>query len=75
METFIIRYSYWLGILCALLALLLRVVNIWSMPLSRILTRGAPIQYGTFLDASQLFFLMAIATAGYVWVKSQRDLL
>jgi hypothetical protein len=73
MKKHIIRYSYWLGVLSVLLALLLRLFNILGLSLARILTRGAPIAYGTFLDSAQMFFLMAIATAGYVWFKSQKD--
>jgi len=74
MKKHIIRYSYWLGVLGVLLALLTRVLNILGVSLAQILlSRGAPIGYRTFLDGSQMFFLMAIATTGYVWFKSQKD--
>jgi hypothetical protein len=74
MEKHIIRYSYWLGVLSVLLALLMRVFNIlglWSLAV--ISTRGASIGYRTFLNGAVLFFLTAIATASYVWFKSQKD--
>jgi hypothetical protein len=71
MKKHIIRYSYWLGVLSVLLALLTRGLNILGLSLAQIPTRGNPIAYHTFLDGAQLFFLMAIATAGYVWFKSQ----
>ena len=75
MKKHIIRYSYWLGILSVLLALLTRALNILGLPLAVISTRGNAIGYRTFLDGSQLFFLTAIATASYVWFKAspQKD--
>jgi hypothetical protein len=73
MKKHIIRYSYWLGVLSVLLSLLTRVLNMFGLTLARIVTRGSAIDYHTFLDSSQLFFLMAIATASYVWFKSQKD--
>jgi hypothetical protein len=72
MKKHIIRYSFWLGVLNVLLALLTRALNILGVPLATISTRGAPIAYRTFLDVAQLFFLLAIATASYVWFKSQK---
>ena len=72
MKKHIIRYSYWLGVLSVLLALLTRALNILGVSVAQILTRGAPIGYRTFLDGAQLFFLIAIATTSYVWFKSQK---
>ena len=72
MKQHIIRYSYWLGVLSVLLALLLRGLDILGVSLATIPTRGTAIGYRTFLDSSQLFFLTAIATASYVWFKSQK---
>jgi hypothetical protein len=72
MKKHIIRYSFWLGVLSVLLALLTRALNILGVSLSTISTRGAPIAYRTFLDGAQLFFLTAIATASYVWFKAQK---
>ena len=72
MEKLIITYSYWLGILSALLALLTRGLNILGLVVAGIGTRGNAIGYRTFLDGSTLFFLTAIATASYVWFKSQK---
>jgi len=72
MKKHIIRYSHWLGVLSVLLALLTRVLNIFDRSIARIITNGNPIEYRTFLDSAQLFFLTAIATASYVWFKSQK---
>jgi hypothetical protein len=72
MKKHIIRYSFWMGVLSVLLALLMRALNILGVPLANITTRGNAIGYRTFLDGAQLFFLTAIATASYVWFKSQK---
>jgi hypothetical protein len=72
MEKHIITYSYWLGVLSVLLALLTRGLNILGVSLATISTRGNSIGYRTFLDGAQLFFLTAIATASYVWFKAQK---
>lgn len=72
MKKHIIRYSFWMGVLSVLLALLTRALNILGVSLATISTRGTQISYRTFLDGAQLFFLTAIATASYVWFKSQK---
>jgi hypothetical protein len=72
MEKHIIRYSYWLGVLSVLLALLTRALNILGLSIGTISTRGNLIDYRSFLNGSVLFFLTAIATASYVWFKSQK---
>ena len=72
MKKHIIRYSFWLGVLSVLLALLMRALNILGVPLANITTKGNAIGYRTFLDGAQLFFLTAIATASYVWFKAQK---
>ena len=72
MKKHIIRYSFWMGVLSVLLALLTRTLNILGVSLATISTRGTQISYRTFLDGAQLFFLTAIATASYVWFKSQQ---
>jgi len=72
MKKHIIRYSFWLGVLSVLLALLMRALNMLGVPLANITTRGNAIGYRTFLDGAQLFFLTAIATASYVWFKAQK---
>jgi hypothetical protein len=72
MKKHIIRYSFWLGVLSVLLALLMRALNMLGVPLANITTRVNAIGYRTFLDGAQLFFLTAIATASYVWFKAQK---
>ena len=72
MKKHIIRYSFWLGVLSVLLALLTRAPNILGVSLATVSTRGTQISYRTFLDGAQLFFLTAIATASYVWFKAQK---
>ena len=73
MKKHIIQYSYWLGVVSLLLALVTRGLNILGISLGNIATRGNSIGYHSFLDGSLLFFLTAIATASYVWFTSQKD--
>ena len=55
MEKHIIKWSYWLGVLSALLTLLTRALNILGLP-SLVATRGNSIAYNSFLHAAELFF-------------------
>lgn len=62
----IVRWSYWLGAACALLAVVARLLNLVGAQPNLLQTKGNPIGYHTFLDAALLFFLICIATAEYV---------
>ena len=68
MEKHIIQWSYWLGVVCVVLALVTRALNVLGVA-SLVLGRGNPIGYRSFLDGALLFFLTAIATASYAWFK------
>jgi hypothetical protein len=72
MEKHIMKYSYWLGIVSVLMAFLTRVLNMFGVSIASITTKGGSISYRSFLDGSLLFFLAAIATANYLWFKSQK---
>ena len=72
-EKHIMRWSYWLGILCVVLAVVARILN--SLGLSTVLlqTKGDAISFRTFVDGSLLFLVTSIATAGFVWFKRQNN--
>ena len=72
MEKYIIRVSYWLGILCVGLAFLARAVNILGPDSLHFYTQGNPVGYHSFLDGAVLFFLTTIATESYVSFNSQK---
>ena len=65
MEKYIIRVSYWLGILCVVLAFLARAINFLGPDSLHFYNQGNPVGYHSFLDGAVLFFLTAIATASY----------
>lgn len=70
MEKRIVSISYWLGLLCVVLALLARLLNVLGVSFSSISTRGNEISFRTFLDGALLFFLTTIATTSYSWFKA-----
>ena len=72
MEKLIARWSYWLGIACLIVAVLWRVLNAFGFWAPLIITPGRTIWYLSFLHASILFFVAAIATACYTWINSQK---
>jgi hypothetical protein len=68
----IINWSYWLGAVCAILALLARAFNALGVRFFlSFSTRGNPIDYRTFLDGAILLFVICIATANYGRVNSR----
>ncbi len=71
MEGQIARWSYWLGVACAAVALLWRVLSTLSAGLSQINMRGTPVAYMTFYKGAFLFLLTGVATANYIWFKSR----
>jgi hypothetical protein len=67
----IIKWSYWLGAVLAVLALLARTLNAVGMNVLLVSTRGNAITYRTFLDGAIFFFVLSIATANYIGLKSR----
>jgi uncharacterized membrane protein YhaH (DUF805 family) len=65
MESQIERYSYWLGVVCVVIAVVLRAAD--AMGMGAFATRGANIGYMSFLKGALLFLLVAIATANHRW--------
>jgi len=67
MEKYILRWSYWLGVISFGIALVWRVVVVLA---GRLEIRG--LDYMTGYKAAVLFLLVAIATACYAWFKAQK---
>jgi hypothetical protein len=67
MEKYILRWSYWLGVISVALALVWRVVVVLA---GRLEIRG--LDYMTGYKAGVLFLLVAIATTCYAWFKTQK---
>jgi hypothetical protein len=71
MEKYILMVSYWLGILCAVAAIVMRVSSSLGYEMVTLNTRGHAIDYHSLLDAALLFLFVAIASAGYASLKSR----
>ena len=62
MENYIERYSYWLGVACVVIAVVLRAANTLGW-IGDVATKGAPVGYMSFVKAGLLLLLVAIATS------------
>jgi hypothetical protein len=62
MEKILLKVSYWLGVVCIVLAILSKALNAVGVN-AMLNTRGNDIGYHTFIIGTVIFFLMAIATA------------
>ena len=74
MEKHIMRVSYGLCLLCAVLALITRCLAALNTP-ALIFTRSGnyAIGYHAFVDGVLLFFMTSLTTAAYIWVKKKFD--
>jgi hypothetical protein len=61
----IARVTYWLGIVCMVLALTLRVCNAMGFEFLHVVTKGNPIDFRSFLDATLLFLFASMASSLY----------
>jgi hypothetical protein len=69
MEKHIMRLSYGLCLLCAVLALVTRCLSALNVPAVIFPGRGlSAINYHAFLDGVILFFMTTLSTAAYAWV-------
>ena len=71
MEKYILMVSYWLGIIAAVLALIMRVSSAMGFEMVALNTRGHAIDYHSLLDAALLFLFVAMASAGYASFTSR----
>jgi len=71
MEKHIMRWSYWLGLICVLLAVVTRILNSLGLSTTLLQIRGDSISFRTFVNGALLFLLTSIATAGFIWFKRQ----
>jgi hypothetical protein len=71
MERHILWGSYWLGVICVLLAFLTRFLILLGVPAAFMRASGYVVSYRSFEDAALLFLLTAMASAGFIWFKKQ----
>ena len=74
MQKQIVAVSYWLGIFSSLIALGLRALNVFGVLAPSIVKQGRTIWYMSFYKGALLFFLIAIATASYTFVRAEKTL-
>lgn len=72
MEKLILAWSYWLGLASAVIALALRTLNAVGLLLPTVVTQGRTLWYMSFFKGALVLLLVAIATANYSWVRSQK---
>jgi hypothetical protein len=71
-EKQIVTWSYWLGMLSSLLALGLRALNAFGILATTVVVPGKTLWYMSFYKGALLFFVIAIATASYSWVRGEK---
>ena len=71
MEKHIVKWSYWLGLVSAVIALVLRGLNAIGLP--TVVVQGRTLWYMSFYKGALLLLLIAIATANYVWSSGQKQ--
>jgi hypothetical protein len=73
LEKYITRWSYHLGVIALVLAVVIRAIDVVAPTMSVIPTKGDGIGYKAFMDGAFLCFITTIASACYGWVNSQRS--
>lgn len=71
MEKYILKVSYWVGVICAVLAIVTRVASSLGFEMLTLNTRGHAIDYHSLLDAALLFLFIAMASEGYASFKAR----
>ncbi len=72
MVKYIAAVSYWLGVACAVVALIARFCDVFGIAFARFATRGNNIDVRSFLDAALLFLFVAIASSTYAMFQVQQ---
>lgn len=71
MEKYILKVSYWLGVICAALSIVTRVASSLGFEMTALNTRGHRIDYHSLLDGALLFLFIAMASALYAISRSR----
>lgn len=72
MEKHIVKGSFWLGSVCAVLAVVARGLDVLGINTLNFSTRGSEISYHTFMDGTFFFYLISIAMTTYASFISGR---
>lgn len=71
MEKKILQYSYWLGVVSVVIAIVWRAVNAMGFGLWP-LTPGATVYYMSFYKAALLFLLVCVASGAYSTSRKEK---
>ena len=66
MEKKILQYSYWLGLLCVVMAVAWRAATVLGYFTTPITQGGYLLTYNSFLKGALLFLLTTMATGAYL---------
>jgi len=69
MEKLLGRLSIWLCCLCAVLAIITRVMTAFGLPAAIFQSRMNPIDYHTFMDGVLLFTMLSLVAACFSYVN------
>ena len=64
--------SYWLGSICAVLALVARGLDVFGMNFIDFETKGGGFGYHTLMDGTLFFYAISIATMVYAGFNAQK---
>lgn len=70
MEKHIVKWSFWMGSSCAVLAVVARGLDVLGINTLNFSTRGSEISYHTFMDGTFFFYLISIAMTTYAGFNS-----
>lgn len=72
MEKLICRLSYWLGIVCLVIAVIWKFVGFIHSRQMPTVSGAGPVGNVAFMHGSILFLVATIASAAYIWLNSQK---
>jgi len=73
MEKHMVKWTYWLGLACAAIALVIRGLQALGLYISDFLPASANIGYMSFYKAGLLLLAVSIATATTMGARSQKE--
>lgn len=72
MEKHVVRWAYWLGVVCVVIAVGWRLLNVFRLGIPYLITPGQTIYYMSFYKAAFIFLLTSIAAANYAMYRAQQ---
>ena len=72
MEKHIVRYSYWLGVVCLVIAFVWRALGAIGVNIPALGAPAGVVTYMSAYKAAVLFFLLAIATSNVAWYQGHK---